>query len=317
VILRDIRRAVNIAAGFRAFPSVRTATTEVQRLVDRAGVVARREHPELQTAIAWLKRRGELTAVLPGVYTHPSLAATPEIRIRAVGWWDRDAVLTGAAAARISFWPNVSVPLVTCAVRSRRPPQPGYAFERRSVPPWLVVEQGRLRLTRAELTALDLCVETDGGSIDEVLRTRAATLGQLHEAMALTRNRLSNPQRRQLLLESRAAPWSVAERKLHRLLRSAGIIGWTANPEMVIEGQEVHPDVLFDAERLVIEVDGRRFHSDRDVFESDRRRQNLFVVHGWCVLRFTVRMIEDEPDTVIATVRAALAMLASPRPPRR
>jgi hypothetical protein len=35
------------------------------------------------------------------------------------------------------------------------------------------------------------------------------------------------------------------------------------------------------------------------------------VINGWCVLRFTVRMIEDEPEVVIATVRAALVMLAS------
>ena len=44
------------------------------------------------------------------------------------------------------------------------------------------------------------------------------------------------------------------------------------------------------------------------MFESDRRRQNAFVVHGYCVLRFTVRMIDDEPEMVIATVRAALRM---------
>ena len=34
------------------------------------------------------------------------------------------------------------------------------------------------------------------------------------------------------------------------------------------------------------------------------------VVHGWCVLRFTVRMIEDDPEMVIATGRAALAIPA-------
>jgi hypothetical protein len=226
---------------------VRTAKNEAQRLVDQHGMIARREHPELQTAIAWLKRRGELTAVLPGVYTHPALAGALEIRIGAVGRWDRDAVLTGAAAARVSFWPDLPVPVVTCAVGSRRPPQPSYGFERRRLPQELVAEQGRLRFTRPALTALDLCIETDGGALDEVLRTRAATLDHLHEAMALTRDRVGNPQRRQLLLESRAAPWSVAERRFHRLLRSAGITGWTANPRLLIEGQEVHPDVLFQA----------------------------------------------------------------------
>ena len=62
---------------------------------------------------------------------------------------------------------------------------------------------------------------------------------------------------------------------------------------------------------LVVEIDGREVHSKRPVFESDRRRQNALVLDGWCVLRFTVAMIDDEPEMVIATVRAALAMRAS------
>ena len=84
-----------------------------------------------------------------------------------------------------------------------------------------------------------------------------------------------------------------------------------ANRSVTIGGVKIHPDVLFVRERLVVEIDGREFHSKRPVFESDRRRQNLLVLDGWCILRFTVSMIDDEPEVVIATVRAALAMLSS------
>lgn len=249
--------------------------------------------------------------MLPGVYTHPSHASSTRIRLLAVGWWDPEAVLTGAAAARISYWPKIEVPVVTCAVRSHRPPQPGYSFVRRTVPYQLVAEDGRLRFTQPELTALDLCVATDGESIDQVLGQRAATLNHLHQAMALTRHRTGNPGRRRLLLDSRDKPWSSAERRLHRVLRDAGISGWKGNEPLIVDGQKIHPDVLFARERVVIEVDGREFHSKSSVFESDRRRQNALVVHGYCVLRFTVRMIEDEPDMVVATVRAALGMRAA------
>jgi very-short-patch-repair endonuclease len=127
--------------------------------------------------------------------------------------------------------------------------------------------------------------------------------------MALTRDRVGNRERRQLLLDSRAQPWSGAERKFHRLLRTARITGWTGNRSLLIDGERLYPDVLFERQRLIVEIDGRLYHADRGAFESDRRRQNLLVVHGWCVLRFTVRMIEDEPEAVVATIRAALTML--------
>lgn len=283
-------------------------STEVQRIVDRQSLIARKEHPELSASIAWLKRTGRLVAVLPGVYTHPELAGSTSIRLRAVSLWDRDAVLTGAAAARVSFWPTIKVPVITCAVSNRRPSQPGYCFERRVLPYQLIAEQGRLRFTQPELTALDLCVETDGESIDQVLGERAATLNQLHQAMALTGDRVGNAGRRQLLLDSRDKPWSAAERRLHRLLREAGITGWKGNEAVCIDGRKVHPDVLFARQRLILEVDGRKFHSKPEVFESDRRRQNAFVLNGYCVLRFTVRMIDGEPEMVIAAVRAALTM---------
>ena len=290
---------------------MRTLRTEVLRLVGQHGVITRREHPELATAIAWLKRQGRLVTVLPGVYADTENAASTDLWIRAVGRWDRDAVLTGAAAARVSYWPRIPVPVVTCAVRHERPAQPGFAFVRRTVPAWLVAEQGLLRYTQPELTALDLCVETDGESIDRVLHARAASLDQLHQALALTPHRAGNTARRQLLLESRAVPWSAAERRFHRLLHEAGITGWRGNTSLTLNGVKLYTDVRFDQQRLVVEIDGREFHTKPEVFESDRRRQNALVLDGWCVLRFTVRMIDDEPEMVIATVRAALEMLPS------
>jgi hypothetical protein len=68
------------------------------------------------------------------------------------------------------------------------------------------------------LTALDLCETLGGDAIDQALRTRTTTLGLLHQAMELTAARVGNRTRRQLLLDSRAEPWSAAERRFHRLL---------------------------------------------------------------------------------------------------
>ena len=53
----------------------------------------------------------------------------------------------------------------------------------------------------------------------------------------------------------------------------------------------VYLDVGFRRRRLAVEIDGREFHSDRKLFETDRWRQNALVLDGWRVLRFTWRMI--------------------------
>jgi hypothetical protein len=52
-------------------------------------------------------------------------------------------------------------------------------------------------------------------------------------------------------------------------------------------------------------------HTGAEVFETDRWRQNSLILDGWCVLRFTWTMIEEQPEKVIAMVREAIEMLAA------
>jgi very-short-patch-repair endonuclease len=110
---------------------------------------------------------------------------------------------------------------------------------------------------------------------------------------------------------SREEPWSKAERLFHQLLRDAGITGWKANRPVVLDGSTLYVDVIFRRLKLAIEIDGRLYHTGTEVFESDRWRQNLLVLNGWCVLRFTWTMIEDHPEKVLAMVRDAIKMLTA------
>jgi very-short-patch-repair endonuclease len=114
-----------------------------------------------------------------------------------------------------------------------------------------------------------------------------------------------------LLLDSREEPWSEAERSFHRLLRSAGITGWQANRSVVLDGSTFYVDVIFRKLKLVIEIDGRLYHTGTEVFETDRWRQDLLILNGWCVLRFTWTMIEEQPEKVLAMVHEAIKMLAA------
>ena len=90
-------------------------------------------------------------------------------------------------------------------------------------------------------------------------------------------------------------------------MRRHHLKGWTANLEIRVRGSK-YIDIAFREARLAIEIDGRLHEDDPAVFERDRYRQNALVLEGWRVLRFTYRMLVDEPDYVIATILAALAM---------
>ena len=279
----------------------------LQEIVCTEGLVSRRRHPELACSIDWWVRRGLLTPVLPGVYAPAESASDALVRIHAVAHWDPAAILTGAAAARLTYWPEAPLSAVEVAVAHRRSAQPGYVFRRRRIAPHLIWHRGEQAVTAPALTAMDLATMEDARAIDIALRKRVVTLAQLHAAFDAHRGRPGNPDRQALLLDSRAEPWSQAERLGHRLLRGADLTGWRANfPVVGRGGQTYYLDIAFRKQRLAIEIDGQVHMTDRSVFESDRWRQNDLVCQGWRVLRFTWIMLADHPAEVIDTVRSAL-----------
>jgi very-short-patch-repair endonuclease len=66
-------------------------------------------------------------------------------------------------------------------------------------------------------------------------------------------------------------------------------------------------DFLWPAQRLIVEVDGYRFHRGAQAFEDDRARDQELIALGYEVLRFTYRQIVEHPDAVMRLVRARLA----------
>lgn len=117
-------------------------------------------------------------------------------------------------------------------------------------------------------------------------------------------------QRRLIELRDRAASGSrsEAEQRMGRLLaRTAG--NWICNYPVLGEHGQVVAEIDFANPELkiAIEVDGRAFHSDRRSFERDRERQNMLVIRGWIVLRFTWERLVNDPEGVLAEVASVLA----------
>lgn len=114
----------------------------------------------------------------------------------------------------------------------------------------------------------------------------------------------------QLLRLAGSGAASVAEQKLHRLLRSAGLIGWQANVQIQDEsGLIAVVDLLFPEAKLVIEVDGFATHDGQKRFIADRRRQNRLLVAGYLVFRVTWADLTDRATELIAEIRTMLDRL--------
>jgi very-short-patch-repair endonuclease len=65
-------------------------------------------------------------------------------------------------------------------------------------------------------------------------------------------------------------------------------------------------DFAWPSARLVVEVDGFAFHSDRAAYRRDRRRGNALQRAGWLVLRFSWEDVVTHPEDVVDAVRAVL-----------
>jgi hypothetical protein len=77
------------------------------------------------------------------------------------------------------------------------------------------------------------------------------------------------------------------------------------------DGQFVRIDFVWHSARLVVEVDGRRWHARTETMSSDRKRDNDALLAGRLPLRFTWEHVVREPGYVVATLRTALERRAA------
>lgn len=303
-----------LAAGLRRDVEPRSPEyDEIERILRQHGYLARAEHPHLRHQVEYLRRHRLVVALAPGFYVRAGTEDDVDLRIRVAAAWHPDGIMTGAAAARLSFAPMAEVPTIVMATRRKRRAPRGIRLVRCELPDEHVTEREGIRLTRPALTALDLSRHDDGAAIDQLLREGLVRLDHLWRALKATPYRLGNPIRRAMVHDSRDLPWSPAERRTHRLLRDARITGWETNQRISLpQGRHGFLDITFDDVRLAIEVDGYGYHGqveNRANFEQDRWKQACAVADGWTVLRFTWRQLTEEPDWVVAVVTRTLQWL--------
>lgn len=272
------------------------------------GLIVRRRAPRLGRTLDRALAAGTIQAVLPGIYA-PAGDLDLALRARAAMERDPDAVVTGASAAALTWWPELKAPLLEVASRAHRAKSAGFRWHQQRVPAEHVVEQDGVRFTNVPLTVLDLLPVLWGDPIDEALRRRVVTLGDLWDTLGSMPHRPGDQLRRRLLQDSRDEPWSGAERRLHRIVRGLGLpCGYATNHTITLpDGSLRYIDLALPDLLLGFEVDGWEFHGTREAFRKDRASDANLATMGWQRIRFDAEQVFDEEAEVGRTLAAVVA----------
>jgi very-short-patch-repair endonuclease len=168
-------------------------------------------------------------------------------------------------------------------------------------PAWTLVDIGKL-LRREKLEHV----------VADSLRRRIVSRTELIRELDRHRGRRGVATLRAVVESGPAMTRSAAERRLLRLIRAASLPSPITNVR--VGAHEV--DFLWPRERVVVEVDGYQWHSDRAAFERDRLRDAELQALGYRVIRVTWRSLQREPGAVVGRIAAVLRR-GSDRAPHR
>lgn len=107
------------------------------------------------------------------------------------------------------------------------------------------------------------------------------------------------------LLESDVKPAltrSEAEDRFLDLVRR----GHAGDPAVNVMVERYEVDFLWRTERLIVEVDGHRYHATKRAFENDRRRDAVLAAAGYTVMRVTWDQLTHEHEAVLVRLVRAL-----------
>jgi hypothetical protein len=114
------------------------------------------------------------------------------------------------------------------------------------------------------------------------------------------------------ILSERGPGYIPSQSWLQRRLITVLADGGLPKPEVEVHfpwrtERENRTDALYRPQRVLLEADGRRWHTRVDQMAEDRRRDNEAQNHGHRVYRFVYQELRYDPAYVVETVREALA----------
>lgn len=164
------------------------------------------------------------------------------------------------------------------------------------------------------LTGTDLCPDHRVPAVAVALPDRVSQLGDTGVAKPeVPRTTLRCPP-----VAGRPAPRSASEHALEAALAPqlwAAGRSWNQPLRTDPLAEEIRVDLLWEAERCAVEIDGEE-HRGALHFEQDRRRDVRLQLAGFAVLRFTDRQVEHDLAAVLAQIEQLLtSRRREPAPP--
>jgi G:T-mismatch repair DNA endonuclease (very short patch repair protein) len=275
-------------------------------------------------AVAWRLRVGRYQRLHQKVLlvgpAPPSFAARARAAALAVG--DHAAVSQAASQALFGLGPEFVGP-IDVTVSGRKPqPRPGITIHQSQLVASEVTAIRGIPVTTVARMICDRSAALNIGELEQLLiEARVQRLvrdADLWAVLGRADGRPGSPQLRELLTEEVEEGYSrsAAERRLRRLVQTAGLPVPVYNAPCC----GFHPDALWERERLIVEVDGRRYHGHPSAQERDHRRDQIFAAAGYRVVRVTWRQLVNEPIGVAVRIGQALiwgrSLRSADKPPR-
>jgi Transcriptional regulator, AbiEi antitoxin/AbiEi antitoxin C-terminal domain len=247
-------------------------------------------------AIQYRIETGRLIPVYPGVYAVGHVNSTPVARaFAAVLACGKGAVLGyGSAATLWGFNKYWDAPFEVIAPTNRK--HEGIRVHRsRTLTRQDITRQLGVPVTTPERTVLDIATRMSDERLTRVVNDgrRSGFLHLNDLADALDRNP-RHPGRKRLMRfveDSRDHTNSPLEDEFLEFAKRYGLPEPVTNTHVL--GYEV--DVLFEAEKVIVELDGWEFHRFRSNFESDRNRDADMLAADFVTVRVTRERMHRDP----------------------
>jgi very-short-patch-repair endonuclease len=157
-------------------------------------------------------------------------------------------------------------------------------------------------------TVLDVAATLDGRRLEQVVdrAERHIDFAELQRALTAHPTRPGSPSLQAVLSHYTVGSIVTRSEQEERFLRLCDDHR-LPRPDVNTRIEGVEVDFVWRDARLILEVDGYKYHRLPSVFESDRERDALLTLAGWRVLRFTWRQITGRDAWIASIVRDCLA----------
>lgn len=299
----------------RRLPPPTSTSTVAQWLADNPHAFSREEL--LSRWSRWhidsAARAGAIVRIAPAVFAGPAHVADRFVRGEAIGLWLPRALVTGELALSL-YEKALPVPRTTDAVVPYgihpRLPQGIRILQRaplkfRSIPsgiPCVMPE-------RALLDAWHLAVSARAKSIFyEALWERVTTAGAVARELARVPRLRGRRELEHLLGHFKDGAMSPVE----VFARTEVYVGpeWGSferQAPLPVAGRNYVADMLHPGSKVVVELDGRRYHGKWERAERDRIRDAELASLGYVTVRLSPRDLVDRPEWCREMVRGAVA----------